>query len=204
MLKYKQLDTSSKWLFYYIVNSVVFAVGSFVLMLAFGNNMWFFNLMNFLQFVILSFFYLSSIKSPRLRYIILRAPLVMLVVFATDFVSFDSMKYFDSFATGLKCISLIFFAICLFYQQLNDKKLIEKSIYINSLPTFWYNTGLFLYFSAAFLFDLSMNLMQKSAGPNMTEPEMLVYCINFFMGSVAMILFYIGLTKTAKKEYAIN
>ncbi len=204
LLKYKQLDPSSKWIFYYILGSLVFSSGSVLIMQLYGNNMWFFNLMQFLQFVILSLFYLTCIKSPKLRYLILRLPIVMLCIFSVDFFRMEGMKFYDSISTGIKAALMIFYAIALFMQQLGDKELIEKSIYINSLPTFWYNSGIFLYFCSTILFSISLSLTQTQKVQASIPMNMVyvTYVIVYSVGSISMILFYVGLTKTKLLKYA--
>ncbi|SHL48643.1 hypothetical protein SAMN05444266_103485 [Chitinophaga jiangningensis] len=202
LLKYRQLDPSSKWIFYYILLSLLFSAGSYLIMVLYKNNMWYFNLMHFLQFVVLSMFYISCIKSPKLRYIILRLPIVMLFVFSVDFFRIDGMKFYNSVSTGLKAALMIFYAISLFMQQLSDKELIEKSIYINSLPTFWYNSGLFLYFCSTILFSISLSLFQKTQHENPDKMVLVTYSITYAIGSISMILFYIGLSKTKLLKYA--
>lgn len=202
LLKYRQLDPSSKWIFFYIVISLLFSSGSYLIMILYKNNMWLFNLMHFLQFVVLSMFYLTCIKSPKLRYIIVRLPIVMLFVFSIDLFKLDGMKFYNSVTTGIKAALMIFYAISLYMQQLSDKELIEKSIYINSLPTFWYNSGLFLYFCSTILFSLSFNLLQKLQPVTIDNMGLLTYVITYMMGSITMILFYVGFTKLKLLKYA--
>lgn len=201
MLRFKTLNTAGKWICYYIISSVVFAVGSIITRWGDHNNMWFFSVMNFIQFLILSFFYWSVIKKPAVRNIITALPILVLALCVADFLKFEGIKSYNSISAGVKSGIIIAYGVVYFLQLLVDKDLIERSIYINSLPVFWYNSGIFLYFCSSFLFSISYNLIQVPQYAQLAMTYTLL-CINYTVAMIAMILLYIGLSKIKRFGYA--
>jgi hypothetical protein len=203
ILNYKLLDRASRWIFYYVVSCVIFAIGSDVLARVFHNNMLFFKLMHFVQFVILSLFYNTCIKNRLIQRVIKVMPIVVALVFALDLFVIEGFYNYNSISAGFRSIVLLIYGGIFFWQMLTDKELVEKSIYIDTLPTFWYNAGIFLFYCTAFLFNISYNLLQKIfAHDPRGNLISTVLTINNIVGIIAMILLYIGLSKLKKLRYA--
>lgn len=205
LLKFRTLDAASKWMCYYIISSVVFASGSAVTANMGINNMWLFSLMNFLQFGILSCFYWTVIKHPTAKMIITYLPVLVLMLCIADFLKFEGIQHYNSISAGLKSAIIIAYGVIFFLQLLTDKELIENSIYINTLPVFWYNSGVFIYFCSSFLFSISFNLIQ-ALEPEATRWSKVstVISISYIVAIITMFLLYIGLTKTKRLGYADN
>ncbi|WP_144695905.1 hypothetical protein [Chitinophaga vietnamensis] len=201
IIKFKSLDVSGKSILYYIASSVVFAGGSYVIQKLFGNNLWFFSVMNLVQFVILSIFYWHIIKNDTMRMVIKIMPVIITIIFLIDFFLIEGMQNFNSISAGARNFVIIFYGIFFFLQLLRDKDLIERAIYIDSLPSFWYNAGIFLYFCTSFMFNISYNFIIE-AGMTPLMAITLVLSSIYFVGTISMILFYIGLTKEKKASYA--
>lgn len=203
ILNYKLLDRPSRWIFYYIISSIVFAVGSDLVGYIFHNNMLFLKLMYFVQFIILSSFYNACIKSQAIRRVIKVMPFVVALVFALDLFVIEGVYNYNSISAGVRSIVMLIYGSIFFWQLLTDKELVEKAIYIDTLPSFWYNSGLFLFYCTVFLFNISYNLLQNifSHDPrgNLIST---VLTINNVVGIIAMILLYIGLSKLKKLRYA--
>jgi hypothetical protein len=203
ILNFKLLDRPSRWIFYYVLSSVIFAAGSDILGKLFNNNMWFFNLMHFAQFVILSLFYNACIKSRGIQTIIKVMPAVVLLVFILDIFVIEGFYTYNSISAGIKSIVILTYGGIFFWQMLTDKELIERSIYIDTLPSFWYNAGIFLFYCTVFLFNISYNILQKVFAPDPRGNVIsTVLTINHIVGIIAMILLYIGLSKLKKLKYA--
>ncbi|PSL43324.1 hypothetical protein CLV51_10813 [Chitinophaga niastensis] len=201
VVNFKLLNPPAKWIFYYIISSIIFAAGSWLLSELFGNNMWFFSVMYFVQFVILSVFYWLTIKNEIVRTLIKIMPFIILLIFLLDFFKLEGIKAFNSISGGIRNIVIMVYAIIFFLQLLKDKDLIEKAIYIDSLPVFWYNAGIFIFFCTSLLFNISYNIIQESGISNMGM-TLTILVINYIVGIISMILFYIGLSKTKKLRYA--
>ncbi|NML39291.1 hypothetical protein HHL17_18975 [Chitinophaga sp. G-6-1-13] len=203
LLKFKALDAASKWMCYYIFSSVVFAVGSAITARMGMNNMWLFSMMNFIQFLLLSCFYWTIIKHQTVKQLITYLPILVLGLCIADFLKFEGIQSYNSISAGLKSGIIIAYGVIFFLQLLTDRELLEKAIYINTLPEFWYSSGVFIYFCSSFLFSISYNLIQLPKDAQQTMVLTLL-SINYIVGIIAMILLYIGLTKTKRLGYADN
>jgi len=160
--------------------------------------------MHFMQFVILSFFYYHSIKNPVLKKVIQIMPFILAGIFALDIFVIEGIEAYNSISAGVKSIIILIYGVILFLQLLNDKNLIENSIYIDSLPVFWYNSGIFIYFCTIFLFNISYNLLQAQAesGNSKLNIKIAVLSISNIVAIISMILLYIGFSKLKKLRYA--
>lgn len=191
-------------MFYYILSCTVFAGGSYILQKFYGNNMWFFNLMYFIQFVILSVFYYISIKNPTVRTIVRYMPLLILAIFVFDLFFIEGVRAFNSISSGVKNLVLLVYGVYYFLQMIKDKELIEKAIYIDSLPVFWYSAAIFIFSCTEFLFCISYNHLQalQTSGVARMGMTITIFTINYIVGIISMILLYIGLSKNKKLRYA--
>ncbi len=131
-------------------------------------------------------------------------PFIVAGIFAIDIFVLEGIKAYNSISAGVKSIVILIYGAIFFLQLLKDKSLVEKSIYIDSLPSFWYNSGVFIYFCTIFLFNISYNLLQSQAanGASKTNITIAILSINNLVGLIAMILLYIGLSKLKKLRYA--
>ncbi|WP_143310839.1 hypothetical protein [Chitinophaga vietnamensis] len=136
-----------------------------------------------------------------MRMVIKIMPVIITIIFLIDFFLIEGMQNFNSISAGARNFVIIFYGIFFFLQLLRDKDLIERAIYIDSLPSFWYNAGIFLYFCTSFMFNISYNFIIE-AGMTPLMAITLVLSSIYFVGTISMILFYIGLTKEKKASYA--
>jgi hypothetical protein len=197
-LNFRRLDSAGKWAFYYLISSVIFATGSAIFAVVFHNNLWFSSIMNLVQFVILSIYYQYLIKNTVVKQLIkiLQAPAV--VVFFLDFFKLEGMMTFNSIFATIRTFLLLSYGILFFIQLLFDEDLVKEAIFINTLPNFWFNAGLFIYLCATFLHYLTFNFFMKHGVAN---SHMVILSLVFISGIIEGILFYIGLLK-AKKQHA--
>ncbi|WP_143313191.1 MULTISPECIES: hypothetical protein [Chitinophaga] len=206
LLKFKTLDAPGRWMCYYIISSVFFALASSIMANLKINNMWLFSVMNFVQFVILSFFYWTIIKHPTVKLIITWLPILVLGLCIADILKFEGFKSYNSISAGLKSGIIIAYGVIFFLQLLTDKEIMENAVYINTLSVFWYNSGIFIYFCSSFLFSISYNLIQAQEAEAAIKQSMVLtlISINYVVAIINMFLLYIGLTKTKRLGYADN
>ncbi|MCW3465598.1 hypothetical protein [Chitinophaga nivalis] len=163
--------------------------------------MLFFTIMNYLQFLILSYFYWLIIKNKKVKRLIQVIPFALLVIVLLDLFKLEGLKYFNSISISVRTFILIIYAILYFLELLRDDELIKNAIFINSLPTFWFNSALFTYHCCSFLYALSYNFLQSNIISEKKETTMTLLALNYFAGIIQIILFYIGLSKMKKKKY---
>jgi len=193
-IKYKQLDKATKFIYYYIASSILFAGGSIICGYCFKNNMCLFAVMHFCQSIILSFFYKELIEQPIVKLIIKIMILVLSLIALLDFFVIEGKEFFNSIFVTIRNVFLMVYGFIFFIQLLKDKKLIEKEIYMNSLPAFWFNTAIFIYLGCSFMFGLGANLLQVSSIEEQKN-FLVVLAITYIVGIVQIILLYIGFCK---------
>ncbi|SEM67999.1 hypothetical protein SAMN04488505_105383 [Chitinophaga rupis] len=192
-LNYSVLDKAGRWAYYYLLSSVVFALGSLLIAALYRNNLWFTSVMHLLQFIILSAYYYVLIKRPPLKLIIKILLIPAFILFILDFFKLEGIYTYNSiFATVRTCL-LLAYGIIFFIQLLSDDDLIKEAVFINSLPNFWFNSGLFIYLCSSFLFSLAYNFFLRHSLYNTAFQP-----ITFIGGIIEGILFYIGLMKAKK------
>ncbi len=194
ILKFKQLDEGGRWMFAYLVCSIVFASGSTLIGMLWGNNMWFFSLMYMVQFIILSVFYTIMIKNRILRRLILWMILPVFVIFLLDLFRLEGFSQFNSIFASARNLVLIAYGVVFFLQLLRDDALIKQSIFINTLPDFWFNAGLFIYLCSTVMKNLSYNYFSTHS-VSATE---YILSLSFISGIIQLILIFIGLLKVKK------
>ncbi|MET6997175.1 hypothetical protein [Chitinophaga defluvii] len=150
-------------------------------------------IMYFIQFVILSIFFYHVIHAPFLRKLIRIVSGIATGIFVIDYSKLEGLRFFNSISTSISSFILISYGVLFFFQLLRDEELIQKSIYINSLPAFWFNAGLFIYLCCSFLFNLSYNFLQTNAITTIT-----LLALIYISGIIQVILFYIGVLKVKR------
>lgn len=198
IIYFKVLDKGGKWMFYYLLSSLIFAYGSLFIGHFWKNNMWFFSIMYFIQFVILSRFFQIIIKNELVKRCIALILLPVFIIFLADFLKLEGLYAYNSYFATAKTFILLIYGAIFFWQLLKDEELIKKSIFINSLPNFWYNAGLFIYHCGAFMLFLAYNLLQQAKEPTVPRTMNLTISISYIAAIIQLILIYIGLVKAKK------
>lgn len=195
--QYRHLQKTGKVIFIYLITSIIFAGGSYLLGFIFRmNNMFFVAMMTMAQYYVLSWFYYLVVNSARAKKLIIFLTLAGTVIFFMDILYWEGPKRFNSIFASYRTLVLICCGITVFLQLLKDEALIERSIYMNSLPLFWFNSGLFVYLCCSFLTALTYNFLQNSIYVETFQSlQGITRSLNFIAGIIQLILFYIGLTK---------
>lgn len=197
-IKYNQLDKPTKFVYFYLLISLVFAGSSLITAFLTTNNLWLFALMHYLQFVVLSLFYKEIIHNIKIKKSISFLIVVVLIIALLDFFKFEGIKTYNSIAATAKNICLMVYCVIYFLQLIKDEELIEKAIYINSLSSFWFNAGIFIYLCTSVLFSLCGSWIQAST-PTEQQNFLVILGFTYIMGIVQLLLFYVGLTTIFKK-----
>jgi hypothetical protein len=190
-----KLEKSGKWVFYYLIISVASGFGSMALAYLLKNNLWFYNSMYFIQFVILSCYFHEVIKYQFVKIVIKIMVPLMFAIVVLDYVWLEGPTAYNSYAISLETFVQMTYGVIFFWQLLRDEELIKKSIFVNILPDFWYNGGLFVYHCGFFLFSLSYNLRLFTGAVLLKSTSDSILAITFIAGIIQLILLYIGLLK---------
>ncbi|SFD53017.1 hypothetical protein SAMN05518672_102316 [Chitinophaga sp. CF118] len=198
-LRFKILDEGGKWTFYYLIASFFLAVASYLIGLIWRNNMWFLATMYFIQFLILSRFFQIVIKNLLFKRLITLTIIPIFIIFLVDVLKLEGLYAYNSYFATIRTLILIIYGAIYFWQLLKDEELVQKSVFINTLPNFWFNAAFFVYHSGSFMYSLSYNLLQQQQTPGVDTTRKVTVIISYFAGIIQLILLYIGLMKAKKK-----
>ena len=196
IINFKILGKGGKWTFYYLISSVVFATGTRVIARIWKNNMWFFTPMYFIHFAICSLFFYYVLKNKLLKNLILAVLAIVFVFAALDFIILEGPMAYNSYSISIETLLMILYSMLFFWEQLRDEELVKSAVFVNSLPDFWYNAGLFVYHCSYFMLALAYNFMQH--GHTIKGIQNATLSITFIGGLAQLLLFYIGLRKAQK------
>lgn len=195
-LKFRWLNKEERLIYIYVISCAIYGIGSYLLARIYGNNMAFIACIYFVQFIILSLFYINVLKNPASQKILRWTMLVATILFIVDISVLEGPLKFNSVFISFRSAMLIIYGVMFFLQLMRDETLIERSIFINSLPVFWFNAGLFVNICCGFLLNLCFNLIQQK-GPLEVLASMykITASLYWIAGVIQVILFYIGLVK---------
>lgn len=195
-LNYRLFDKEQRLIYLYLICRVVQGVGADLIARIWKNNLGFHAIMSLIGFIILSFYFIKVIKKPFTQKIILWMMPVASALFLLDITVLEGYDSYNSIFVAFRTFLLIAYGILFFMQLIRDESLIERSIYITSLPSFWFNSGLFVNLCCNFLLDLSFNfLLHSPRGPEIIALYQITAGLTWLTGIIQAILFYIGLLK---------
>ncbi|MGX5819160.1 hypothetical protein ACWKWU_13235 [Chitinophaga lutea] len=195
-IKLRFFNKEQKLIYIYLITSLVAGIAMYLAAKVYRNNMLVVSVSALLQFVILTFFYLEVIKSPRVRKLLQVMLAMACVVFVLDLSVWEGFLEFNSIFVSFRAFLLIVYGVIYFLQLMRDESLIEQSIFINSLPTFWFNAGIFVHSCCAFLFNLCYNFIQQGGPAEVLESMYKITAsLAHFSAIIQAILFYIALLK---------
>lgn len=197
IIHFGKLEKSGKWIFYFLICSIVFAGGSRLIAQIWGNNLWFYNTMYFVAFVILSLYFHEVIKYKAVRNVIVGMIFPVLGFIILDYVKLEGPNVFNSYAISVETFILMIYCTIFFWQLLRDEELVRKSVFINSLPDFWYNSGIFVYHCGFFLFSLVYNML-NFGDKGVKGSTRLTLAVTFGTAIIQLMLLFIGLSKAKK------
>jgi hypothetical protein len=156
ILKYKQLSFSAKMIHWYLIVSAIFTGISLLISRHYHqNSMPVSHLFTLIELVMITLFYKSLFgagnKNNTYNYIIL----VFAVVCVMNALFFQSIYTYNSYTKSIEAIICILFAMKYFAAIASG----SSSIKIITAPDFYFNSGLFLYFSGAFMLFVFSNFI---------------------------------------------
>jgi len=196
IMSFNILDRSGRSIFYYLISSAVFAGGSHLLAYLFGNNMWFFAIMCYIQFVILTIFFYQVFKNQLFKKILLIVLGLVACFAVTDFVYLEGLKGYNSYAISIENFLLLLYSVIYFWELMRDEDLVKQSIFVNNLPNFWYNSGLFIFHCSNFMLSLAYNFLQHTEYDRSIQNATL--SVTFIGGFAEVMLIFIGLLQARK------
>jgi len=189
LIKYKILPFNFKILwFYLIVTAVINTAATITGRVFHSNNMPFFHLFTLLEGLMLISFYKYLLREDKRKWFIyLQVTFAMICILTALF--FQSIYLYSSYTRYTESIICILFALNYF------ARLATMDIKPLTLPAFYFNTGIFLYFSGSFILFIFSNLILQKLSPS----TMLIFWTGHSTLVLLMyILFSIGFIKCKK------
>lgn len=196
ILNYRSLNREQRIIFAYVISNAFMGVVSDIIARIYHNNMAFITGMMLVQFFILTLFYIHVLKHPQAKKILQVMLGITILLCAVDITVLEGPMLFNSIFISFRTFVLIIYGVIFFLQLMRDESLIEQSIYINTLPAFWFNAGLFVSLCCSFPLDLCFNFLQKGPpGEELISVFRITAALTWTGGIIQAILFYIGLHK---------
>lgn len=195
-LYYRFLNKEQRLIFAYVISNAFTGVVSDIIARIYHNNMPFITAMFLVQFYILTLFYIQVLKHPNAKKILQVMLVAVIALCALDITVLEGPLKFNSIFISFRTFVLIVYGVIFFLQLMRDESLIEQSIYINTLPAFWFNAGLFVSLCCSFPLDLCFNLLQKGPpGEELISIFRITAALTWTGGIIQAFLFYLGLLK---------
>lgn len=157
LLHFSRLTKAAKAIFIYLVCSGMVSILSISLARYFHvTNLPLFHVYTLVEFILLTEFY-KHILPFRKTILIVQLCFFLACVINSAFI--QSIYQFNSYTLTLEALVIMLFAVNYFaklFADSNDQKILE-------MPSFWFNTGLFLYFSGSYmLYNFSNYVLVQS------------------------------------------
>ena len=146
--RYKYLQIEGKIIYaYLLLTLLIMEIIMWYTSLKSMQNHYLINAFVPLEFLILSYVFWITLKTPIYRKILLLI-LVIIITFIiiSDFINIEHFNRFNSIANAVPYLGLMFFVIMYFYELLKELHIVKLSIH----PMFWISVGVILYVSINF------------------------------------------------------
>lgn len=188
LLHFRQLNKAAKVIFTYLICSgLVSLLSTYIVRYLHVNNLPLFHIYTLIEFILLTEFY-KQLLPFRKTITIVQICFFFACVINSVFV--QSIYQFNSYTLTLEALVVMLFAVNYFaklFADINDKKLLEQS-------SFWFNIGLFLYFSGSYmLYNFSNYVLIQSK-----HSFIVVWNIRAAFLLLMYLLFTIGFWKCKK------
>jgi hypothetical protein len=157
LLRWRFLPAQSKYIFMYIlatvlINSTAIAIGKFL----HKNNMPLVHLLTAVDIVILLFYYKALLHHQHRFKLYLALAAIFVAFCIINAIFFQSIYTYSSYTRSVEAIICLLFALNYFARLASDTTTAVKVI---RQPDFYFNAGIFLYFSGAFMLFIFSNFV---------------------------------------------
>ena len=174
------------FIFYYLLIQFTFNLSANILNELHLPNLYLYNLNGPLSFFALSLFYIDLLNTKKSKNTIIIASLLYIVFFFYDIFVLEGPSVFNSNTFCLA--SFILCAYALFYYLKIFRTITEDNI-LNS-ANFWFNTGIFSYYTINFFIFLTYNKLTQDKLPligiiwQLHNVIFLIMCTCLFIGTL--------------------
>jgi hypothetical protein len=188
LLKLKVLPASSRIIWYYLlVSALVSFLAYFVGRVMHSNNLYLIHLYTPAELILFCWFYKKVLEAPDNSAMYWVLPAVFVILCIINAVFFQSIKTYSSYTRSIEALIGILFALN-YFARLATITSGKKTI---AMPEFYYNSGIFLYFSGSFMLFIFSNFIINSSSHDYyilwVIYSALVFCMYLFF-SVGLLL----------------
>jgi hypothetical protein len=157
LLKYRQLSVSAKLIYWYLIVSAVFTGASLLISRYYHqNSMPVSHLFTIVELAIIVLFYKNLREEDRKTNLYVYVIILFTVVCVINALFFQSIYTYNSYTKSVEAIICMLFALKFFATIAADMSSSNKII---ARPDFYFNGGIFLYFSGAFMLFVFSNFI---------------------------------------------
>jgi VanZ family protein len=189
--RYRSLPVYAKFvLLYLVVSGVINNTATVMAKVYHANNLPLTHLLAVMEFLIFALFYgrLLYKEKPALTFQLL--PLFFFIACVANTLFFQNIFTFNSYSRSLGALIIMLLAINYFAKIAATQP--EQNV--TAMPSFWFNTAIFLYYSGGFMLFIFSNFMLRESRSNFD----LIWNIHAALVLLMYILFTIGFIKCNK------
>ena len=186
VIRWRFLTEESKWIFWYLLITALINLAATITGKVFHkNNMPLVHLLTAIEMILFIGYYktLLSKKDKSPLYLLLAIGFIIFCVINAIYI--QNIRSYSSYTRSVEAIICMLFALN-YFARLAAGKTISKS---SSNPDFYFNAGIFLYFSGAFMLFIFSNFIIS----NLSRPDfMVIWTIHAVLVVIMYIFFSIG------------
>lgn len=188
-LRFKYLTDAAKALLVYLCTNALVSIVIKYTATHKINNLPIFHLYTLIELILLAEVYKKLIGFKKTITIV---QFLFLVACVVNAIFFQSIFTFNTYTRPLEAFIVMLFAVNYFAKIFTD----TSKIKLSEMPGFWFNTGLFLYFSGAFMLFIFSNFLLS---PSVSQKSFyIVWNTHATFVLIMYLLFTIGFIKCKK------
>lgn len=155
-VQFKKLTESAKVIWYYLlVSGIISFLAYFVGRVMHLNNLWLIHIYTALEVVLFCWFYKKILQVPPKANLFWIMPVAFVFLCIFNALFFQSIYTYSSYTRSVEAIICIIFALN-YFARLATVDTHKKTV---TMPEFYFNSGIFLYFSGAFMLFVFSNFI---------------------------------------------
>lgn len=136
----------------------------------------------FVEYICFAYILWFNIRNTKFKLFIVISSIAF-VIFQIVFFVFDGERLLDSIPIGVQSILVLIYIFYFFYSQLKSN---TPPVAIYQQPIFWFATGILIYMSGTFFFNILANHLEKAQLQQ-------YWFITYIIETIKNILFTIGI-----------
>lgn len=187
LIRFRHLPRQGKVILFYLLMSSIVNIAATTLAKQKMNNLPLSHIYTFIEFIFLAEFYKIVLGEKKL---ITGLQLFFLLACVLNTIFFQDIYKFNSYTRSLEALIIMLLSVNFFAKMFTDhlgSKLLNNE-------GFWFNTGMFLYFSGAFMLFIFSNFILQASSKSFN----IIWNLHATFVLIMYILFTLGFIKCKK------